>query len=120
MKRTRIERDWTDARAKCVAEGRCRVCGRKGKVEAGHVIGREHDRPRTLGEAKLWVNPLDVVPLCTTHHRAYDHRKLDLLGVLTVEEQARAVYVAGGMITALRRITGNREVAVTEGASAGL
>jgi hypothetical protein len=106
MKRVRVERDWSDALAKCKAEGRCRACKRKGKVEAAHLIGREHDGPRTLGDETLWVNPVDVVPLCVTHHRSYDRRTIDLLPHLTVEEQARAVFVAGGMMSALRRVTG--------------
>jgi hypothetical protein len=81
-------------------------------VEAAHLIGREHDGPRTLGDETLWVNPVDVVPLCVTHHRSYDRRTIDLLPHLTVEEQARAVFVAGGIAAAWRRLTGDRAAAV--------
>lgn len=113
MKRRAIVRDWSDARAKVEAERVCRVgavgwgrsCGEcAGPVQAAHVIGREHDRARD-GQARLYVAPVDVVPLCARHHRDYDARALDLLPFLTIDEQARAVSVAGGIIAALRRTT---------------
>jgi hypothetical protein len=107
-------RDWKDARAKVDAEGRCRSCrkpaggGGSGVVlEAAHVIGREHDQPKREGVVLivgvLWVDPVDVVPLCRTCHALYDQRRLDLLPVLTIEEQTAAVAKLG-LIGALRRI----------------
>lgn len=107
MKRSRPTRNWQDARRKVETERRCRVCGADpfhgGRLEAAHVIGRENDEE--VGGV-LWVNPLDVVPLCGGCHRAYDARELDLLPYLTVGEQARAVQVAGGIAAALRRVGG--------------
>lgn len=103
------ERDWRDARAKVDAERVCRVCGASehdpsGPVEAAHVIGRIHDRPREERESMLYVEPDDVVPLCRTCHRAYDLGGLDLLPYLSRDEQARAVLLVG-MMAAFRRIT---------------
>lgn len=110
-------RDWTDARKKVDKEGRCRVGGRHpghgGDLEAAHTIGREHDTPKVAQDGdelsvveELWVNPVDVVPLCRQCHALYDHRRLDLLPYLTPEEQAMAVLRSGGIVSAYRRLTG--------------
>lgn len=104
-------RDWTQARAKVDTEGRCRNCRRQGGpgtslfLEAAHVIGREHDQPSLHDERVLWVAPIDVVPLCRMCHALYDDRRLDLLPVLTVEEQAAAVRKVG-IVSATRRMCG--------------
>ena len=94
----RSRRDWKDARAKCDAEGGCRVCDRYG-VEAAHTIGRTYD------PAGGKVRALDIVPLCPQHHREYDARTLDLLPYLTLAEQAAAVEHVG-IVRALRRLSG--------------
>lgn len=102
-------RDWSDARAKVDAEGACRVCSAaQVRLEAAHTIGRVHDRPRIPG-GPLWVDPLDVVPLCVDDHRAYDARRLDLLPHLSREEQAAAVAHVG-IARALRRLSGTQAV----------
>jgi len=106
MKQRPVERDWADARKKVDGEGKCRACKRKGRVEAAHVIGRTHDKPREPGGPR-WVDPLDVVALCKACHGAYDRRELDLAGVLTREEWKRAVALVGEG-SALRRVTGRR------------
>lgn len=95
-------RDWTAARAKVDDEGACRVCGQLSpvRVEAAHIIARG----RVPGPEAM--DPLNIVPLCGEHHAAYDHRQLDLLPYLTVEEQAFAVYCARGIAPATKRITG--------------
>jgi hypothetical protein len=66
-------------------------------VEAAHVIGRANDRPKNLEGTRLWVDPDAVIPLCRDHHTAYDSHELDVLAVLTLEEQLRAVEDAGGI-----------------------
>lgn len=52
------------------------------------------------------------MPLCPASvsdcHGRYDRHELDLLPYLTVEEQARAVLDAGGIVAAYRRVTGSR------------
>jgi hypothetical protein len=96
-------RDWTLAVAKVHGgEQRCRVCGTS-PVETAHVIGRARD---LRSGNVIRVNPDAVIPLCREHHRAYDAYELDVLPVLTVSEQAQAVEDAGGIISALRRISG--------------
>lgn len=95
-------RDWSFARAKIDAERRCRVCQDTVGVEAAHTIGRRHDTATSSGV--LVVIPHDVVPLCRTHHAAYDKHELDLLPYLSFEEQAAAVSHVG-IISAMRRLT---------------
>lgn len=119
MKRKQPRRDWTRARAKVEAEGRCRLhrlgdcCG---YLEAAHVVAREHDRlspdqeaMRPKGSDVVWpVRPDRVIPLCGFHHEAYDDHTVDVLPVLSLDEQLRAVRDAGGIALALRRLTGDR------------
>lgn len=100
-------RDWDAARAKCEAEGRCRVCGSPLRLQAAHTLGRVYDTSSV-------VDPDDIVPLCSYRdaglggcHQAYDARRLDLLPYLTHTEQAAAVRHVG-IVSALRRLTANR------------
>jgi hypothetical protein len=95
MKRSRPDRDWSDAVTK-LEHTVCRLCGDP-RVEAAHVIGRENDRPKHEGTQRLWVNPDAVIPMCHAHHVAYDAHELDILSVLQLEEQIRAVIDAGGI-----------------------
>lgn len=95
-----MKRDWTLARAKVESEGRCRLasdggCG--GKLEAAHTIGVSTDDTPV-------VQAYDVIPLCTYHHARYDARRVSILEVMTLEEQAAAVQKVGVM-RALRRLT---------------
>lgn len=95
-------RSWTQMRAKCADEGRCRWCLRPCKPDPAHIIARAHARPGVdHGE-----HPDNCVPLCREHHSLYDLRELDISAVLTAEEMAHAVILAGSLITALERITG--------------
>jgi 5-methylcytosine-specific restriction endonuclease McrA len=92
-------------RAKVGEENRCRVCAIPDSVkplEAAHIIARAHARPG-LDWAEHEHN---CVPLCRNCHSAYDFRELDLLPFLSREEQAHAVLLAGGIITALERLSG--------------
>jgi len=106
-------RDWSEVNEKMAREGhRCRVgadnvgdgsCA--GPVQRAHVLGREYDEPHPTRAGMLLVRAVDVVPLCRHHHQLYDARRLDLLPYLTPAEQARAVLLAEGIISALVRIT---------------
>lgn len=111
MKTRQVKRDWTAAIDKVQSEGACRYCGLSEDLQAAHIVGREHDPlevgPRG-GETRV-VLAESVVPLCSFHHGMYDARELDLLPFLYVDEQAHAVRVAGGIVMALRRITGSRD-----------
>lgn len=93
-----MSRDYTLARAKCDAEGRCRWCKRACRTEAAHIVPRRHDPPNGPVPAD------GIVPLCQACHRDYDLDRLDLLPVLTLEEQAFAVSRLG-ILRAWRRIT---------------
>lgn len=94
---TRARRNWSAAREKVVAEGKCRVCKQTANgLEAAHVMGRKYDDPS--GQ----VDPDDVVPLCRPCHTAYDARRLNLLPYLSLAEQAKAVSHVG-IARALRR-----------------
>jgi hypothetical protein len=95
-------RDWTQAREKVDAEGRCRVCGRSNvKIDAAHIIPRSQVAPGP-GE-----HPDNIVPLCHERcHSAYDGGKLDLLPYLTLGEQGYAVSICpGGLLRTLERVT---------------
>lgn len=86
--------------AKRDVEAGCRVCADPRDLEVAHVIARAHVRPGP-GEDEA-----NLVPLCGPCHRLYDGRKLDLLPYLSIPEQASAVALGGGIITALQRVTG--------------
>jgi 5-methylcytosine-specific restriction endonuclease McrA len=94
-------------RQKVSDESRCRVCAIPESVkslEAAHVVARAHARPG-LDWAEHEHN---CVPLCRHCHAAYDLRELDLLPFLSREEQSHAVLLAGGIVTAYERLTGER------------
>ncbi len=107
------KRDWRSAIRKVHAEGRCRVCGSERGLEAAHVIGRKHDAVLVgpKGGERVYVHPDSIVPLCggsvlNDCHRQYDARELDLLPYLHLHEQVRAVEDAGGILSALKRVSG--------------
>ena len=97
---TKVKRDWTAPLAKVDAERVCRVCKSK-PVDPAHVIPRSRVAPG-IGE-----NPLNIVPLCRSHHAAFDAHRFDLVPYLTREEQANAVALVG-ISEAMRRLTGSR------------
>jgi len=121
-----IERNWTEANEyRHLHEGRCVVCGRP-DAELAHIIGREHDTQPPINWTMGWdpKAPLVVVErvilLCgpattsSTCHGIYDgpasgRARLNLLPRLDVARQAQAVADAGGIVPALRRITGVTE-----------
>lgn len=101
----RRKRNWAAAGSKCLAEGRCRVCGTHA-FEMAHVLGRTHD------DREGWIDPLDIVPLCGPFpegcHGRYDRHQLDLTDFLTKEEIERAVHLVGPYNAAIR-IRGMRD-----------
>jgi len=109
-RRIQPKRDWTDARAKVEAEGCCRICKRSDrKLEAAHVLGRQHDEPKVnkaTGETlkELYVDPNRIVPLCGPFpegcHGDVDYNRVNLVHHLTIEEQVQAVRDAGGIAPA--------------------
>lgn len=114
---TSIPRRWGDAIAKVREESQCRVCQSLGgwedgdyvgELECAHIIGRKHDPIHTgpRGGQYRYVHPDSVVPLCPRCHRDYDHYELDLLPFMFWPEQVRAVEDAGGIMSALKRISG--------------
>lgn len=101
----KLKRDWTDAEEKRTY---CRICGTFSNVELAHVMGRKYDQPKTPGSKTLYVHPDSVVPLCGPFpegcHGDQEHGRVDLLPYLTPDEQLRAVYEAGSIDTARRRL----------------
>ena len=104
-----MKRDWSLARAKCDAEPGCRNCGFP-RVEAAHIIGREHDGKEPLCASAwevhygIWSPGLVVseriLPLCRECHQGPNGvhaKRLDLLPLLTLDEQLQAVADAGGI-----------------------
>lgn len=101
---SKLQRDWMLAIAKTRGEVGCRICGRQ-PVDAAHVIGRARDK--RIGN-KATVDPDSVIPLCREHHMEYDAHRLDVLPYLTVAEEVAAVRDAGGIVAALRRVSGRQ------------
>ena len=96
-----MKRDWSEARAKVDAEGRCRYCRVAGPLEAAHVISRSvkgHDNQMADS----------CIPLCPSCHRQqhHDRASMALLAYLTAEEQAAAVLAAGSIYQAVELING--------------
>lgn len=98
------KRNWAAARQKLEDEGRCRYCARIGPLDPAHIIPRSRVRPGA-GE-----DPRNILPLCRAHHDAYDRGSLDVLPVLTREEQAYAVELVG-LEEARRYVTNERSAA---------
>jgi hypothetical protein len=73
-------------------EAPCRFCGHG---QAEYIDGTAH---------VLVVQSVSVIPLCTAHHKRYDAHELDILHVLTLEEQVQAVQDAGGIENARKRL----------------
>lgn len=96
-----MTRDWEAARAKVDAEDRCRNCGQWHSIQAAHIIPRSRVKPGP-GE-----DPRNIVPLCGVCHHLFDAARLDILPVLTREEQAYAVELVG-TVEAIQRMTGCR------------
>ena len=96
-------RDWSAAREKCEAEdNRCRVC-RKAGVDAAHII------PRSRNGTESNMTADAILPLCRwCHQRQHSAEGLDILSVLTLDEQIEAVKNANGIATAYRYATGER------------
>jgi len=108
---TEPKRDWSAARAKVEEEGCCRICEKTSdevKLEAAHVLGREHDEPRTPGSKVLFVNPLRIIPACGPFpagcHGDIDHNRINLVHYLTLDEQIQAVKDAGGIAPAFMEL----------------
>lgn len=118
------KRYWFDALAKVEEEGCCRVCKRADrKLDCAHILGREHDEPMVKGGRilkTLYVDPLRIVPACGPFpdncHGDIDHRKINLLPYLTLEEELQAVRDASGIEAArirLEPVTYRQEVEAT-------
>ncbi len=90
-----MSHDWTAAHEKVADEGVCRYCASSGPLDPAHIV------PRSRGGD---MDALNIVPLCRTHHTAYDAGQLELLGRLTVQEQAHAAGLVG-LAEAFRRTT---------------
>lgn len=98
-------RDWSRARAKVEAEGRCRSCGRGEsayRLEAAHIVPRS--RVGIGGE-----DPRNIVPLCPLCHGAQHRGELELLPLLDLSEQSYIVSLVG--IEEARRRTTRETVA---------
>jgi hypothetical protein len=98
-----MKRDWGPAREKVDRERACRVCGYSA-LDPAHIIPRSRVKPGP-GE-----DPRNIVPLCRLCHELYDLGRLDLLPVLSREEQAYAVLLVG-LAEAYQRTTNTRKAA---------
>lgn len=92
-------------------EGRCRLCPEVYKLQAAHTLARKHDEAVELedGTWAIFVDPDDVIPLCPSCHHDYDMRRVSVLEVLTLQEQAAAVAHIG-IVRAMQRLSAERAV----------
>jgi hypothetical protein len=84
-----VKRDWAAARAKITAEGRCRYCGTTKALEVAHVL------PRSRLPGPEAMDDRNVIPLCAKDHRLQHAGRLELLPLLSLEEQAFIVSLVG-------------------------
>ncbi len=89
-----MKRDWTAAREKCEREGRCRYCGGR-DPQAAHLWHRGMGGGM---EADL------IVPLCFYCHQRFDSHDIDILGLLSLDEQLALVRAAGSLERARQRV----------------
>jgi hypothetical protein len=94
------------ARRKVEDEGQCRNCGLPARYcDAAHTFDRSLSRSG-------FDDPDLIVPLCSGIrgglgcHGLYDSHQLDLLPLLTIEEQVALVRAAGGIERARNRAIG--------------
>ena len=104
MRRGSPDRNWDDAIEKCRDEGKCRVCKVQRGLDCAHLAPRTHDRPKHVGQKRLYVHPDNAVPLCSHCHYGFDHSELDVLPHLTLEEQLHVVRTLGGLEQARIRL----------------
>jgi hypothetical protein len=108
-KRPVVERVWIGALEKVRREGRCRLCPEVYGLQAAHTLARKYDEAYELedGSFAIFVDPDDVIPLCAQCHHDYDMRRVSILEVLTLPEQAAAVAHVG-ILRALHRLSAQR------------
>lgn len=87
-KKKRNQRDWSAAKEKVEQEGICRNCRTNRLLTPAHLIHRG------MGGNMEADN---IIPLCIQCHAAYDKHELDILKLLTVDEQIAMVRCAGGI-----------------------
>lgn len=87
-------RDWSAAEAKCAEEEVCRNCG-------GSPVQFAHVWTRGMGSG----NDADEgIPLCPTCHTRFDRHQLDVLHLLSLDEQIALVRNAGSIERARQRV----------------
>lgn len=99
-----MRRDWRAAREKLEAEGHCRFCGTTHGLTCAHIIPRS--RIGAMGGAE---DSRNIIPLCQRDHTLQHAGRLELLPLMTLEEQSYAAWLVG-IAEAYRRTT-NRELA---------
>lgn len=88
---------------KIADEGRCRSCG---VPHAIHPLDAAHTIPKSLGGKATYDS---VIPLCRACHDAQHRREIELLPLMTREEEMEAVR-AVGLARAYRYLTGGNRL----------
>lgn len=113
-RKPRITRSWVAAREKVDLEGMCRNCSTPYRLEAAHVIGRTHDGDPPVRDedwSPFDVHPDRIIPLCgpatdsTTCHGKQHAGCLEMLPLLTREEQVQAVADVGSISRAMQLLS---------------
>lgn len=87
-------RDWSAAEAKCEEEAVCRNCG-------GSPVQFAHIWTRGMGSSD---SADEGIPLCLACHTGFDRHDLDVLHLLTLDEQLTVVRNAGSIERARQRL----------------
>lgn len=85
-----MRRNWAIPRAKVASEGACRACGSTVGLQAAHIIPRSRIHADGGGESAD-----NVICLCRDCHAAQHAGRLELLPMLTLEEQGFAASLVG-------------------------
>lgn len=94
QKKIMARRDWSLAQQKCEDEGVCRNC-------QGTPVQFAHIWTRGMGSTN---DPDEGIILCLSCHTKFDRHNLDVLHLLTLDEQITLVRNAGSIERARQRV----------------
>lgn len=87
--------------------GVCIWCGRRGPVEAAHILARG------MGGGAQIDSPLNVVPLCRAHHQTHHDKNMPNKAALWAKVEEQLGLEPGQAEDAVRRLLRKRKRAVS-------
>lgn len=97
-----MRRNWASAKKKCEREGVCRYCQSFAclPLQPAHLWHRGMGAGRGID----LMNDDLIIPLGEPCHTLFDQHRIDVLPILSLNEQVALVSAAGGIETARRRV----------------